>query len=111
MIDILSSSSGERNNMDFSFVTRMPIPLNPNKSNRREAIESLGGPLHAFSADGYKFAIATADGVVSVWDLRSKAPLNLFMADASRHDDWSIFILQFHSGISGKEVLVFVEVS
>jgi len=96
--------------MDFSFITHVPIP-NRNGTNRKEE-RLLGAPLIAFSADGTKFAAGTADGVVSVWDVRSKIPLKVFELDVPRNIlQWPIWDLQFSSGISGREVLVFMEVS
>ncbi|KAI8969487.1 WD40-repeat-containing domain protein, partial [Trametes punicea] len=38
----------------------------------------------AFSADGYKFAVASQEGVVVVWDVRSTKPLKVFHTDKSR---------------------------
>ena len=97
--------------MDFSFITRVSIP-NPNGTNRKEA-RLLGPPSLVFSADGTKFAAGTADGVVSVWDVRSKIPLKVFEVDVPRSiHRWPIIpYLQFSSGILGREVLVFMEVS
>ncbi|KAI0359788.1 hypothetical protein OH77DRAFT_1393943 [Trametes cingulata] len=38
----------------------------------------------AFSADGSKFAVASQEGVVVVWDVRSTKPLKVFHTDKSR---------------------------
>ena len=38
----------------------------------------------AFSADGSKFAVASQEGVVVVWDVRSTKPLKVFGTDKSR---------------------------
>ncbi|KAI0950852.1 hypothetical protein AcW1_008048 [Taiwanofungus camphoratus] len=38
----------------------------------------------AFSGDGTKFAIASQEGVVVVWDVRSTKPLKVFQTDKSR---------------------------
>ena len=35
----------------------------------------------AFSADGTKFAIASQEGVVAVWDVRSTKPIKVFQTD------------------------------
>ena len=102
---------GDIDNMDFSFVTRVSIP-NPKGTNRKVE-RLLGAPLLAFSADGTKFAAGTADGVVSVWDVRSKTPLKVLEVDVPTGRgiiEWPIWYLQFSSGISGREVLVFTEV-
>ena len=69
-------------------------------------------PEFAFSADGSKFAMAMSQGSpgVSVWDIQSKTPIKTFAEvpkyAAGRH----VRNLQFSSGKSGKEALVFVEV-
>jgi len=38
----------------------------------------------AFSGDGSKFAVASQEGVVAVWDVRSTRPLKVFHTDRSR---------------------------
>ena len=100
--------------MDFSFVTHVSIP-NPNGTDRK-GTRLPGAPLIAFSADETKFAAGTADGVVLVWDVRSKIPLRVLKVDVPslprRIDYRPIRHLQFSSGIAGREVLVvFMEVS
>ncbi|PFH47846.1 hypothetical protein AMATHDRAFT_6350 [Amanita thiersii Skay4041] len=37
----------------------------------------------AFSADGIKFAVASQEGVVAVWDVRSTKPMKVFQTDKS----------------------------
>ena len=111
-IDIFYSDTGDTDNMNFSFVTHVTIP-NPNGANRKGE-RLLGAPLLVFSADETKFAAGTADGVVSVWDVRSKIPLKVYEVDVPGdvpHGQWPIWSLQFSSGISGREVLTFVVVS
>ena len=102
-IDIHYSDSGGTN---FSMVTRMsiPIPRAPEDSMFCDPQD----PILVFSADGSKFAIATNPGRVSVWDIRSKVPLETFIVPQS--DYYRIRYLQFSSGKLGKEVLVFVAV-
>jgi WD40 repeat protein len=107
-IDVFYSGTGDTDNMDFSFVTHVSIP-NPKGTNRKD--ERHGPPRIAFSADGAKFAALTSDGVVWVWDVRSKIPLKVFEADVPRDSQRPISGLQFSSGILGREVLVFKEVS
>ena len=95
--------------MDFSFVTHVTIPNHVGNNRKR-----LGALSLVFSADGTKFAAGTDDGVVSVWDVRSKIPLKVYEVDVPRdvpHGQWPIWSLQFSSGISGREVLMFVVVS
>ncbi|KIJ97192.1 hypothetical protein K443DRAFT_681748 [Laccaria amethystina LaAM-08-1] len=94
-IDIYYSDSGDTNNMNFSFVTRMSIPLLKDRK---------GSFVDLDVANGSKFAMATSDGRVSVWDIRSTVPLKTFMKFPK-----SVRYLQFNSGNPGKEVLVFVE--
>ncbi|KIJ97188.1 hypothetical protein K443DRAFT_681743 [Laccaria amethystina LaAM-08-1] len=98
-IDIHYSDS---NNMNFSFVTRMSIPI-------RRAPGTSPTSVLAFSADGSKFAMATACGRVSVWDIQSKVPLKIFLEVPKSDYDRFVPYLQFSSGNLGKEVLVFVE--
>jgi len=106
MIDIHYLDSGGTNNMNFSFVSRMSIPI----PRAPKGFPFLDPPGHAFSADGSKFAITTNHGRVSVWDTRSKLPLKTFMEVPKFEYAPPVKYLQFSSGKSGKEVLVFVEV-
>ena len=89
------------NNTEFSFVTHVTITNRNGTTGNRE---ELRAPSLAFSADGTKFAAGTDDGVVSVWDVQSKIPLKVFEVDMPGD-------LQFSSGIFGRELLAFVEVS
>ena len=98
-IDIHYLNSGGTN---FSFVTRLSMPAG------RRSKES---PETAFSADGSKFALAMDGRGVSVWDVRSKVPLQTFMETPwPKELDQPQRFLQFISGNSGQEILVFVEV-
>ena len=102
-IDIHYSHSGGTNNfINFSFVTRISIPVPDISPLYRQVPVAL-----AFSSDGSKFAMTMACSRVSVWDIRSKVPLKTF-----REAPNSGFVrhLQFSSGKLGKEVLIFVEV-
>ena len=94
--------------MNFSFITRISIPISRIPGSSR----TFWAPLLAFSADGSKFAIAMDRGIVSVWDIQKKVPLKTFMdvPKSSHNDDPLVQYLQFSSGQLGKEVLVFVEV-
>ena len=90
---------------NFSLVTSLSMPA-PEEISDDE-------PELAFSADGSKFAIATtySGNGVSVWDIRSKVPLQTFMErplDKNVHE--LRLFLQFSSGNLGKEILTFVEV-
>ncbi|KAF4596109.1 hypothetical protein EYR40_008207 [Pleurotus pulmonarius] len=89
----------------------------------------------AFSANGSKFAVASQEGLVAVWDVRSSKPLKVFQTNKSRmpaspgngsasgwlSDDpwdwtrgnskapgWSVRSVKF-GGIAGKELMVFTE--
>ncbi|EDR00659.1 uncharacterized protein LACBIDRAFT_333990 [Laccaria bicolor S238N-H82] len=88
---------------NFSFVTRMSIPI---PKVPEDSIFVLENPRLVFSANGSKFAIAMNVGRVSVWDIQSKVPLETFIV---AQDDY-IQYLQFCSGKLGKEVLVFAAV-
>ena len=85
----------------------MPFPAPP----AREKFLFFA-PEPAFSADGSKFAMAMSGGGlgVSVWDIQSKTPLKMFMEVPKDGDPRQVGNLQFSSGKSGKEALVFVEV-
>ncbi|KAF9463940.1 WD40-repeat-containing domain protein [Collybia nuda] len=87
----------------------------------------------SFSADGLKFAVASQEGVLAVWDVRSTKPLKVFQTDKNRAygggngaasgwigDDifdwsgggrrapgWSVRNVKF--GGSGKELMTFTE--
>lgn len=91
----------------------------------------------AWSADGSKFAAASQDGVVRVWDVRSGEPLpcgkwetgqgrsqleaSTSSSSRRRADDWhdqmggappwGVRTLKFARNASGREVLVYTEVS
>ena len=105
MIDIHYSDSGDTNNMKFSFITRISIPIpGPHASPTR-----YPAPVLAFSADGSKFAMGMSRSRVSVWDIQSKVPFKTFIPE-SDFNDRPVQHLQFSNGNLGKEVLVFVEV-
>ena len=110
IIDIHYSDSGTTNNMNFSFVTRMSIPIP--KGPKTSSLLPLVPSIPAFSAEGSKFAVTVmAHGGVSVWDIQSKVPLKTFMkVPKSDDNDRNVRYLQFSSGKLGKQVLVFVEV-
>ena len=88
----------------FSLVGRLSIPVTETVHNFPEA--------PAFSADGSKFAMGLACGGVSVWNVRNKVPLQTFTEVLCPWQKAMPYrrLLQFSSGNSGKEFLVFVEV-
>lgn len=91
----------------------------------------------SFSSDGSKYAVASQEGVVAIWDVRSTKPLKVFQTDKTRvpggtggasgwlSDDpwewtrgnskapgWSVRSVKFGSGgygRPGKEFLAFTE--
>ncbi|KAH9945123.1 uncharacterized protein BXZ73DRAFT_86676 [Epithele typhae] len=78
----------------------------------------------AFSADGSKFAVASQEGIVVVWDVRSTKPLKIFNTDKSRSTvdmgwDWSrthsrapgwgVRSVKFSPPGVGREVMTFTE--
>lgn len=96
----------------------------------------------AWNEDGTKFAVASQEGMVVVWDVRSGAPLPMARWETKRGDErakmemgsgslvatvaahpsawfenansapaWGVRSLKFAKNGSGKEVLVFTEVS
>ena len=104
MIDIHYLDSG---GTTFSFVTC--ISFSPPPAQERYL---LFEPDLAFSADGSKFAMAMSQGDqgVSVWDIQSKTPIKTFVEVPKYDIGRRVGNLQFSSGKSGKEALVFVEV-
>ncbi|KAF6755425.1 hypothetical protein DFP72DRAFT_1033104 [Ephemerocybe angulata] len=92
----------------------------------------------AFSGDGLKFAVASQEGVVAVWDVRSSKPLKVYHTEktrsagvgrlgnghasgwlsddpwdwtrgSSRPPGWSVRNVKFGGSARGKEVLTFTE--
>jgi WD40 repeat protein len=59
-------------------------PLPPDLSEHLAASFST-----AFSENGHKFAVASQEGVVAVWDVRSSNPLKVFDIDKDRSYDAS----------------------
>ena len=106
MFDIHYSDSGRTNNINFSFVTRMSVPIPES-----QGVWVWRGPFFAFSADGSKFAMAWGRGGGFVWDIQSRVPLKALMEDSKyNHDNGYVRRLQFSSGKLGKEILVLLEV-
>ena len=73
-IDIHYSDSGGTNDMKFSFISRISIPIHDVLKPMR-----IGRPILEFSADGSKFAMAMGRARVIAWDIRRKVPLQTFM--------------------------------
>jgi WD40 repeat protein len=86
----------------------------------------------AFSSDGSKFAVASQEGLVAVWDVRGMSkPIKVFQTDKTRVPGWStgdpwewtntqvlpgwsVRNVKFNGGDGarlGKEIMAFTEVS
>ena len=85
----------------------------------------------AFSYDGSKYAVASQDGLVAAWDVRSTTPLKTWStftpspsaqsptistaddwnrpAFASKGPPWSVRSVAFSKGKGGKEIMAFTE--
>ena len=98
-IVILHSGSA---NTGFNLVTQVPIP------DTRPVPYRWSFLPPAFSADGMKFAVAAYDGTASIYDVRNKLAL---MVKEPYRDVGTVASLKFSSGILGREVLAFAEVS
>jgi len=108
-VHLFYSNSCDTNKMNFSFVDNKRLP-NPKNTNRRKEMPAWA-PSLVFSANGSKFATATPNGVVTIWNAQNGLPLKVFVVEVpSRVTLWPMSLLQFSSGISGREVLVFMEV-
>ena len=75
-------SGGAR--LSFTPITTLSIPA-PDASPFGLSTSSLVASFStAFSRDGSKFAVASQEGVVAVWDVRSTKPIKVFHSDKSR---------------------------
>ncbi|ESK82449.1 hypothetical protein Moror_8566 [Moniliophthora roreri MCA 2997] len=129
-------SGGSR--LEFSHITTLQIPP-PDRSPLNYTSTSLAASFStAFSTDGTKYAVASQEGVVAVWDVRSTKPLKVFQTDKTRmpsggglwsgsllSDDpyewtrgnskapgWSVRNVKFGNGGSsgvGREIMTFTE--
>jgi len=99
---VVMSQSGSANT-GFNLVTQVPIP------DTRPKLDYWFYPTPVFSADGSKFAVAAKDGTVSVWDVRNN--IALMVKEPDRDVRRRMASLEFSSGILGREVLAFLEVS
>ncbi|KAF9473910.1 hypothetical protein BDN70DRAFT_915510 [Pholiota conissans] len=70
--------------ISFAPITTLTIPP-PDASPLPYASSSLAAAFStAFSGDGTKFAVASQEGVVAVWDVRSTKPMKVFQTDKMR---------------------------
>ncbi|KAF7304740.1 DUF2415 domain-containing protein [Mycena kentingensis (nom. inval.)] len=119
------------------YVTATPIetltlPSTPNPFSSPALVASFST---AFSSDGSKYAVASQEGSVAVWDVRSTRPLKVFYTDKTRDcssisangertswdpqdwnhwkrgPGWSTRVVKFGGGRggSGKELMMFTE--
>jgi Uncharacterised protein domain (DUF2415) len=120
----------------FSPIVTLPLP--PVNATPFHSTSSLAASFStAFSANGMKFAVASQEGMVAVWDVRSTKPMKVFHTDKSRgtsaaagngsatgwlFDDpwewtrantrapgWSVRSVKFGGSPNGKEILTFTE--
>ncbi|KAG6879791.1 hypothetical protein C0992_011589 [Termitomyces sp. T32_za158] len=68
----------------FSPISTLKLP-SPTISHMDDTTVSLTASFStAFSSDGSKFAVASQEGLLAVWDVRSSKPLKIFQTDKSR---------------------------
>ncbi|KAH6913483.1 hypothetical protein BKA70DRAFT_1370005 [Coprinopsis sp. MPI-PUGE-AT-0042] len=120
----------------FSPIVTLPLP--PVNTAPFHSTSSLAASFStAFSANGMKFAVASQEGMVAVWDVRSTKPMKVFQTDKSRgistatgngnatgwlSDDpwewaransrapgWSVRNVKFGGSSGGKEIMTFTE--
>ncbi|KAL0574147.1 hypothetical protein V5O48_007810 [Marasmius crinis-equi] len=124
--------------LTFTPIATLPMPP-PDRSPLSFASTSLAASFStAFSRDGMKYAVASQEGVVAIWDVRSSHPMKVFQTDKGRlpsegghwsggwlSDDpyewtrgnskapgWSVRNVKFGSGGGngvGREILTFTE--
>ncbi|KAH9972389.1 hypothetical protein BJV74DRAFT_210575 [Russula compacta] len=71
----------------FSPLAQLTLPaLDPPPSSRHPFSDTVASFGTAFSPDGSKFAVASQDGMVAVWDVRSHKPMKVFTTERSRRD-------------------------
>lgn len=68
--------------ISFTPITTLTIPPPDTSSYPSPSLTAAFST--AFSGDGSKFAVASQEGVVAVWDVRSTRPLKVFHTDKSR---------------------------
>jgi hypothetical protein len=128
-------SGGSR--LTFTPITTLSLP--PPDGTIYNTSSSLAASFStAFSSNGTKFAVASQEGSVVVWDVRSSKPLKIFQTDKTRmpagrsmngdasgwlSDDpwdwsrggyhapgWGVRSVKFGSSDSGREIMTFTEV-
>ncbi|KIY72457.1 hypothetical protein CYLTODRAFT_417856 [Cylindrobasidium torrendii FP15055 ss-10] len=124
--------------VNISPISTMPIPSPDTPSLPYSANGALVASFStAFSSDGTKYAVASQEGVVAVWDVRSSKPMKTFNTDKTRislghggatgwlSDDpwdwtrnsyrapgWSVRSVKFNNSGrygTGKEIMTFTE--
>jgi len=131
-------SGGSR--LTFTPITTLTLPP-PDASSLCYSSSSLAASFStAFSSNGTKFAVASQEGAVVIWDVRSSKPLKVFQTDKTRmpssksptnggasgwlSDDpwdwtrgayqapgWGVRSVKFGSNDSGREIMTFTEVT
>ncbi|KAG5644182.1 hypothetical protein DXG03_009023 [Asterophora parasitica] len=120
-------TGGDR--ITFSPLTTLKLPA-PSSSTFNYTPTSLAAAFStAFSADGSKFAVASQEGLLAVWDVRSTKPLKVFQTEKSqvpsgnggasgwvadelfgsfKAPGWSVRNVKF-GGSGDKEIMTFTE--
>lgn len=68
----------------FAPITSLCLPPCPNIASFSDYSSLTASFSTAFSANGSKFAVASQEGIVVVWDVRSSKPLKTFTTDRDR---------------------------
>ncbi|EGN98621.1 hypothetical protein SERLA73DRAFT_181173 [Serpula lacrymans var. lacrymans S7.3] len=68
----------------IKFTPIMSLSVPPPDVNLHSSSALAASFSTAFSGDGMKFAVASQEGVVAVWDVRSSKPLKVLQTDKSR---------------------------
>jgi hypothetical protein len=136
---LYSVSGGSR--IMFTPISTLAIPPSSSSSTSRSytttyPYTSIAASFSSsFSSDGMKFAVASQEGVVVVWDVRSSKPLKIFESDRNRAargtaeasgwingdpyewtlsgnlwPGWGFRSVKFSPPGSGKDIMTFTEV-
>ncbi|KAF5363183.1 hypothetical protein D9758_008322 [Tetrapyrgos nigripes] len=85
-------SGGSR--LTFSPISTPVVPSPENSPHFYSSPTFVGSFSSAFSPDGTKYAVASQEGVVAVWDVRSTKPLKVFQTDKTRYpsanNNWGV---------------------
>ncbi|KAI5897993.1 uncharacterized protein SCHCODRAFT_02610813 [Schizophyllum commune H4-8] len=81
-VNLHRMSGGSR--VTFSPISTLTIPPSLDLPSKYRPNALTASFSSAFSADGSKFVVASQEGVVAVWDVRSTRPLKVFHTDKTR---------------------------